>query len=120
MWALLQVIYKESAGNYSTVAANGTIPSTNAFFVQVSDAANAITIPAASKVHSATDNFKNSEANGLEETLKITINNDENTFYDVTRVAFNADAENSFDWDFDSHKMYGQAVAPQMWTVSEG
>lgn len=113
-------IYDEEAGNYNDINVNGTIPSTNAFFVQVSDATNAITIPAASKVHSATDNYKNSNVNGLEETLKLTINNDENTFYDVTRVAFNADAENSFDWDFDSHKMYGQAVAPQMWTVSEG
>lgn len=123
-WAMTAVtttakIYNESAGNYSDITANGIIPSTNGFYVEVTSATNAITIPAAARVHDATNNYKATEI-AMEETLKLTVSNDENTFYDVTRVAFNADAKNAFDWNFDSHKMYGQSVAPQLWTVIEG
>jgi hypothetical protein len=113
-------VYDEEAGNYHDINADGTIPSTNAFFVQVSDASNAITIPAAAKVHSATNNYKNTKTGGLYESLMLTISNEENTFYDVTRVAFSADAENTFDWNYDSHKIFGQNVAPQLWTVIDG
>lgn len=124
-WSLTNVtaiakIYNEDAGNYLEITANEIIPSTNGFFIEVTvDADNAITIPAAAKEHDATNNYKATEI-AMEETLKLTVSNDENTFYDVTRVAFNADAKNAFDWNFDSHKMYGQSTAPQLWTVIEG
>ncbi|NOY51958.1 MAG: T9SS type A sorting domain-containing protein [Chlorobi bacterium] len=125
-WALTNVggvakVYNEAAGTYADINANGIIPSTNGFFVQASvDASNSITIPASARTHDNTNNYKYSPNSDYDETLKLLVNNDENTFYDITTIGFRDDALPSFDWAFDSHKMYGQLIAPQIWTLSEG
>jgi len=123
-WALTNFggvakVYDESAGSYNDVPADGIIPSTNGFFVQVSSATNSITIPAAARTHDATNNYKNSSSE-MDETLQLLVNNDANGFSDRTTIGFRNDAEMSFDWAFDSHKMFGQATAPQLWTLIDG
>ena len=121
-WTLTNVggvakVYDESAGNYVSISANGFIPSTNGFFVQVSSSTNTTTIPKAARAHNATDNYKST--NVVPETLNLTVSNDGNGFSDITSVGFRDDANTYFDWDFDSHKLFGQVTAPQLWTVSE-
>ncbi|MBC8320127.1 MAG: T9SS type A sorting domain-containing protein [Bacteroidetes bacterium] len=124
-WTLNQIggvakIWDEIAGNYADISANGYIPSTNGFFVQAENATNEITIPAAARVHNATNNYKNANSGELPETLKLIVSNDENSFYDVTTIGFSHDAETTFDWALDSHKLFGQSTAPQLWTVIDG
>ena len=125
-WALTNVggvakVYDEAGGSYSDISANGIIPSTNGFFVQVSNASNSITIPSDSRVHSSTsNNYKSGNSSNLDETLTLLVNNDANGFYDRTTISFRDDAESTFDWAFDSHKMFGQSTAPQIWTLIEG
>lgn len=124
-WTLTDVggvakVYNESTGNYDDINTNGIIPSTNGFFVQVSSSTNTILIPSASRVHNATNNYKNSDSTEMNETLRLMVNNDANNFSDITSVGFRDDAETTFDWAFDSHKMFGQSIAPQLWTVIEG
>lgn len=124
-WTLTDVggvakVYNETTGNYNDINTNGIIPSTNGFFVQVSSSTNTILIPSASRVHNATNNYKNSDSTEMNETLRLMVNNDANNFSDITSVGFRDDAETTFDWAFDSHKMFGQSIAPQLWTVIEG
>lgn len=124
-WALSNVggvakVYDEAGGSYSDINANDIIPSTNGFFIQAETETNSITIPAASRVHDDANNYKNSRSGEMDETLKLLVNNDANGFYDRTSIGFRDDAETTFDWAFDSHKMFGQATAPQIWTLIEG
>lgn len=113
-------IYNESAGNYLDVSASGIVPSTNGFFIQVSSSVNSFTIPKSSRVHNTTNNYKNMESDGKTETLKLIVNNDNNSFYDVTNIAFRDDADINFEWNYDAHKMFGQSMAPQLWTNING
>ena len=64
-WSLNNVVgtakiwdYASNPGNYSDLSANGIIPSTNGFFVQVNSATNSFTIPTASRTHNTTNNYK--------------------------------------------------------------
>ncbi|MCF6170257.1 MAG: lamin tail domain-containing protein [Bacteroidales bacterium] len=122
-WSLTNIgavakIWNEPAGNYSDISAGGIIPSTNGYFVQVSNATNGLTIPASARVHNSANNYKSSRVETEDETLIIRITNDENTYYDVNRVGFRAEASEAWDIAFDSHKLFGSATAPQIWTVS--
>jgi hypothetical protein len=125
-WALTNIggvakVYNEAAGTYTDISSNDIIPSTNGFFVQASvDASNNITIPASARVHDNSNNYKYPASSDLDETLNLLVNNNGNDFYDVTTVGFRNDALSSFDWTFDSHKMFGQQTAPQIWTLSGG
>jgi len=124
-WNLVNVgavakVYDESAGNYIDVSASGILPSTNGFFIQVSSLSNSFTIPKSSRVHNTSNNYKNTESDDKTETLKLIVNNDENSFYDVTNIAFRDDADIAFEWNYDAHKMFGQSMAPQLWTSIEG
>lgn len=109
-------IYDESAGNYIDVSPSGIIPSTNGFFIQVSSATNSFTIPKSARIHNTTNNYKSPEIREIIETLKFIVNNDDNSFYDVTTIAFDENAEVDFEWERDAHKLFGQSVAPQLWT----
>lgn len=124
-WNLVNVgavakVYDESAGNYVDVSASGIIPSTNGFFIQVSSSTNSFTIPKSSRVHNTINNYKNAESDEKTETLKLIVNNDNNSFYDATNIAFRDDADINFEWNYDAHKMFGQSVAPQLWTNIDG
>ena len=122
-WALTNVggvaqIWNDAGGNYISRNAGDIIPSTNGFFVQVSSATNSMTIPTSARVHNTTNNYKSSRVEEMDETLLLTITNEENTYYDVNRIGFRNDATEEWDIAFDAHKMFGSSTAPQLWTVS--
>lgn len=97
-------------GNYLDVAANAIIPSTNGFFVQATNASNAINIREASRTHNTGNNFKNETIN----KLVAKISNDANNYSDLCVVGFKQEATLGFDLEFDSHKLYGNSEAPQL------
>lgn len=122
-WALTNVsgtaqIWEESNNSYTVLNANYKIPSTNGFFVEVSSATNSLTIPASARVHSSFNNYKNGNADGMPETLELTITNNENSYYDLSRIGFKDDATLAWDIAFDAHKLFGGSTAPQIWTVT--
>ncbi len=117
-WSLNNVsgtakVWDESAGNYKTINSGDVIPSTNGFFVEVSNATNSITIPLSARTHDNTNNYKNQTA--IKERLTVKVSNDINGYYDITVVGFKAGASRGYDIAFDSHKMFGVAEAPQLW-----
>lgn len=123
-WILTNVggvakVWDESAGNYADISSGGVIPSTNGFFVQVSSATNSLIIPAADRVHDATNNFKSASANP-EETLKFKVTNDANGYNDVSTIGFKVNATVGFDNAFDSHKLFSLVkTAPSLWSVTK-
>ncbi len=124
-WALVNIggvaqVWDEAAGNYSLINNGDAIPSTNGFFVQAADATNSMTIPASARVHHTQNNYKSSSDAEKSEVLLIKVTNDENTFYDLSRVGFKAEATEAWDMAFDARKLSGAATAPKIWTVSNG
>jgi len=123
-WALSNIggvaeIWDEAAGNYALINNGDVIPSTNGFFVQATDATNTITIPAAARVHNTHNNYKSGQIEEVkDETLVIKVTNDENSFYDISRIGFKPEATEAWDIDFDAHKLFGATTAPQLWTIS--
>ena len=124
-WELTNVtltakIWNESAGNYTDIVANEIIPSTNGFFVEVTNGSNRVKVDQHARVHDLTDNYKISTASKNPETLVLTISNNENAYYDICKVGFIKEATQAWDYKFDSHKLFGEASAPQLWTVNNG
>ena len=123
-WALSNIggvaeIWDESAGNYALINNGDVIPSTNGFFVQATNATNSMTIPAAARVHNTHNNYKSGQIEeGKDETLIVKVTNDENSFYDISRIGFKPEATEAWDIDFDAHKLFGATTAPQLWTIS--
>ncbi len=124
-WALSGVsgvakVWDESGATYVDIAANGIIPSTNGFFVQVTSETNSLTIPVADRTHNTTNNNKNSSVANLKGPLKFKVTNDVNGYYDVNTLGFKAGATEGWDITFDSHKLFSLVkTAPQLWTVSK-
>lgn len=121
IWAVSNVsipqVYKESDGNYYGVnTVDNIIPSTQGFFVQATDADNAITIPADARVHNAKDWYKQEVV--LENTLKLKLSGGNNSFCDYTLISFNNNTTEEYDIEYDSYKFFGMPSAPQMYTLS--
>lgn len=119
-WTLTNVgthaeIYDESAGNYIVLNANDIIPSSNGFFIQVSNSSNTLTIPVAACTHDATVNYKNSD---LIKGINLKVTGDANSFFDATQIQFLDNATEKWDVNLDAHKISGANTAPQLWTVS--
>ncbi len=126
-WTLTNVggtaeIWDEAIATYVAVQANGIIPSTNGFFVQVgSGGGGVVTIPAVSRIHDATNNYKSASAKNPAETLTFKISNDANKYADESILGFRSDATKGWDIAFDARKMLSFVKAsPQIWTASEG
>ena len=123
-WSLTNVggvakVWNESGGNYSDISSGGVIPSTNGFFVQVTNTTNSLNIPAADRVHDAVNNYKSVSATTPNQTLNFKVTNDANGYYDVSRFGFKSNATEGFDQAFDSHKLFTMVkTAPSLWTVS--
>lgn len=121
-WSLNNVaatakIWSNSAGNYIDIVAGGIIPSTSGFFVQVTSGSNSLTIPATDRVHSTTNNYKNTSAG--EGVLKFKVTGDANSYYDENTLGFKSGATTGFDPAYDSHMLFSLLkTAPQLWTVS--
>ena len=130
-WTLTNVgttaeIYDEESGNYFALRYNttdyrDTIPSTDGFFVQVANGTTgSVTIPSASRFHCGTkNNYKSEKKEELKETLIFEVTNDANSYYDVNMMGFKPEATKDWDIAFDAHKLFGNAKAPQLWTVSK-
>ena len=123
-WALSNVggvakVWNEAAGNYTDIPALGVIPSTNGFFIQVSDLSNTITIPASSRVHNSLNNFK-SVNDTSSETLIVRVASDYDSYSDQCVIGFKENATEEWDIEFDSRKLWGSDNAPQIWTISMG
>ncbi len=116
-------VWNESGGNYNDVTVDGdnkVIPSTNGFFIQVTSGTNSLTIPAADRVHDATNNHKSVTATSPKETLTFKVSNDANGYYDISTLGFKAHATEGFDMAFDSHKLFSIVkTAPSLWTKSD-
>ena len=111
-------VWSESNGNYEDIDANENIPMSNGFFVQVTSGSNNIKIPASSRVHDNVVNNYKTDVCSMAETIDIKISNNQNHFSDETKVGFSADATYEWDSKFDSRKLYGNAMAPQLYTIS--
>ena len=113
----------ETAKQYLDVSTDASvndsiIPATNGFFVQVTSSTNSLTIPKSARTHNSQyGNFKNKKRSILP-YLKLTVTNDANETYDINRVGFRENATENFDPQYDSHKLFGGASAPQLWTVT--
>ena len=124
-WSLTNVggvakVWNESGGNYSDISSGGIIPSTNGFFVQVTNTTNSLTIPAADRVHNAANNYKSASAIRQAGTLQFKVTSDANGYYDESRLGFKPNATEGFDPAFDSHKLFTMVqTAPSLWTVSK-
>lgn len=116
-WALTNIgaiaqIWNASSGNFSLINSGGFIPSTNGFYVETdTDLSNTITISASSRAHNATNNYKSEDASNK---MLMKINNDVNSYSDQCVIGFKQEATEAFDLEFDSHKLYGNAKAPQL------
>ena len=123
-WTLTNVggvaeIWDEASASYVPVNANDIIPSTNGFFVQVSGGTGSVTIPAAARVHDATNNFKKTTATPTE-TLVFKITDDANSYSDESILGFKPNATKDWDIAFDAHKLMSMVkTAPQIWTLSK-
>lgn len=122
-WALSNVggvasVWNEIAQNYLSLSnPNDIIPVNQGFFVQVIDASNSITIPAQAKTHSTQSFYKETPSN----FLKLRISNSINETYDETIVRMKDDATSAYDLAYDSHKISGSDIAPQLYTsIQEG
>ncbi|HEY9115180.1 MAG TPA: T9SS type A sorting domain-containing protein, partial [Bacteroidales bacterium] len=122
-WTLTNVgavaqIWEETNASYTAIAADGIIPSTNGFFVEVASAAGgSVTIPASARTHDVANNYKNTEITTYQETLDLRVSNDVNTFYDITRIGFRENATEAWDIQYDAHKLFGGSGTSQIWSV---
>ncbi|MCF8229684.1 MAG: T9SS type A sorting domain-containing protein [Bacteroidales bacterium] len=119
-WALSNIagiakVYSESAGNYIDITAGGIIPVTQGFFVQALDANNSITIPKDARTHDNTPLYSPEQY----PALKLKTMGDQNSFYDISTIAFHPEASLDFDAELDARKFFGQASAPQLYTSTK-
>lgn len=112
--------YDESgAGNYISINQDDYIPAMQGFFVQVQGAAaGSLNILKSSRSHGGSGWVKseNSDWN----SLKLKVSGGNNTYYDFVRVNLNELATNEYDLEFDSHKLFGDALAPQFFATNNG
>jgi predicted outer membrane repeat protein len=107
-------IWSEPGQSYSPINADGIIPSGNGFMVNVSGGTGSLTIPAASRVHSAQAWYKNSSS----PVIKLFAHNLDYPSYQESQVSFNPDATTGFDMEYDGRFIAG--YAPLFYSVMAG
>jgi hypothetical protein len=115
-WALNNVagvakIWNEAAKSYADIGIGGIIPSAQGFFVQVSEAANSLVIPAASRTHNTQSWYKSGENN---EIILFAEESNGNSSQE-TKIAIHPDASDNYDFDYDSRFLPG--YAPQFYST---
>ena len=100
-------------GNYIDVDPVKGIPSTQAFFVQVT-ATTSLTIPLSARLHSDEAWLKSPYDDT--KTLTFKVSGGGNFYLDQTRIRFNEEATEEFDHQYDSFKLFGFPNAPQLYT----
>lgn len=117
-WALTAVagsakIWHETNKSYSDIAANGFIPASQGFMVQVNNGINSITIPAISREHNATPWYKSETE--LQRFFLVASETEVNSAQEC-QVVINPQASESFDFDYDSRFLAG--YAPQFYSMA--
>ena len=122
-WSLSDIdatakVWDESSASYSDVAAGGILPAMQGFMVHVTtsgSSSGSLTIDASDRTHSSTSWYKNST--NEENTLKLTVSEEQNNTAQESIIRVNEDATTGFDPQFDSHFLAG--FAPQFYSVLE-
>lgn len=99
-------------GGYGTKT-DGSIPSTQGFWVKATGSSPSMTIPNSERVHSSQGFYKGTTELNQLFTLRISGNN----YSDVMKVGFYKDATYDFDAEYDASKLYGIDEAPQLYTI---
>jgi hypothetical protein len=123
-------LYDYAAGNYKTWnfntgtgtngKTNGYIAATQGFWVRTSDTTGSqssysLTIPQSQRVASPSTGFyKNGTVE--ENMLRLAVHN--NTYSDECVIAFNEQATDGFDNDFDAYKLNTKVQSPKIYTIS--
>ena len=118
------------SGNYATwnyITAAGTngktdgyIAATQGFWLRTSDTLDSqpsysLTIPASQRVASpATEFYKNDEA--PENMLRLNVQAE--NYSDECIIAFNAEATDGFDNNFDAYKLFTETLSPKLYSIS--
>jgi hypothetical protein len=120
-WALDHIngtakIWEESAASYADIASgSGIIPALNGFMVQVTEGFggnNALTIPAASRVHNATSWYKSTG----DPAIVLVAGDPAGQTSQQSTIRFDSQATPGFDPAFDSHFLPG--YAPLFYSVA--
>ncbi|MEA3445497.1 MAG: hypothetical protein U9R19_12325, partial [Bacteroidota bacterium] len=103
-WTLTNVgataqILKADGTGYRVLTSGDDIPANQGFWVQVSTAPGSVTIPVSAAIHS---NQAFSAKYGKPNNLKLRLYID-TIRYVETRIIFNNNATDNFDWNFDAH-----------------
>lgn len=120
-WALTDVnsnaYLLNNGGTYSTISANGIIPSNQGFFVRVLSGTNSVTIPKAARVHDNTPWYKSGNAG-----LRLSLNAHSTTDHTYVESGFlaNESATLGFDEVWDGFYLNGINGAPKMYLMIEG
>jgi hypothetical protein len=93
---------------------DGIIPAENGFFAKTAVNGATLSIPLASRVHSAVGFYKSA----LADLLELTAEGNSNT--DKTYVHFNDQASAAFDNQYDAYKIFGNDNAPQLFSMITG
>jgi hypothetical protein len=99
-------------GGYGTKT-DGSIPSTQGFWVHANAASPSLTIPNSERIHSSQAFYKGTEAGCDMFNFSITGND----YSDNTIVGFYSGSTIGFDAEFDAAKWYGIEAAPQLYTT---
>lgn len=118
-WALTNVagtakVWNELNKSYSDIVANGIIPSAQGFMIQVANGTNSLTIPTASRVHSAAAWNKSADLDHIILKVYETASNSAQE----SKIFINPMATANFDFDFDSRFLPG--YAPQFYSEAGG
>lgn len=93
---------------------HGFIKFFEGFFVKTTQSTNHLTIPTSAKVHGLKGHIKSSKVN----ELKLTVAG--NNYSDIMMFVINTESTFGFDQLFDAYKLYGDADAPQLYTIAGG
>lgn len=104
-------IWNSTGKSYSDIAAGNPIPAMNGFMVYTT-ANQALTIPAAARVHSSTAWYKSSD-----QQIKLIANDPEGASYQPSIIKFIADATTGFDLEYDSYMLTG--FAPNFYSIAD-
>lgn len=113
-WSLSNVagtakVWNSGTKAYDDVVANGIIPSAQGFFVQVNNATNGLTIPAAARAHSSTAWYKNTTPRIL-----LSASPADGSSRQESQIRMEAEATAGFDFYHDSRFLPG--YAPQFYS----
>jgi len=98
-------IWNSTGKSYTSINADGIIPSGNGFMVQVSTSTGSLTIPASKRTTPNPNWYKSSDY----PVIILYAKNNDNPSFQESQVRFNPAATNGFDFEYDSDFLSGYA-----------